>query len=54
MYKNCAKENQKPWLTKIIKKWKRDKWKSINTEMKCCQYRKLITDLEETHACNDI
>ena len=34
MYKNCAKEKQKPWLTKMIKKWKRDKWKSINIEMK--------------------
>ena len=38
----------------MIKKWKKDKWKSINIEMKRCQYRILITDLEETHACNDI
>jgi len=42
MYKNCANEKQKSWLTKMVKKWKRDKWKSINIEMKRCQYRKLI------------
>ena len=53
MYKDCAKGKQKPWLTKMIKKQKRDKWKSINIEMKCWQYRKLITDLEETRGRND-
>jgi len=39
----------------MIKKWRRDKWKSrpINIEMKRCQYRKLITNLEETHAHDD-
>jgi len=38
----------------MIKKWNSDKWKSINIEMKRCQYRKLITDLEETLARNEI
>jgi len=47
MYKYCAKEKQKPWLTKKTKKWKRDKWKSINIEMKRWQYRKLMKNRSE-------
>ena len=35
--KNCTNEKQKPWLTKMIKKWQKDKWKSISIEMKRCQ-----------------
>jgi len=39
----------------MIKKWKRDKWKYINIEMKnvAIQKNNNITDLEETHARND-
>ena len=50
MYKNCANEKQKSWLTKMVKKWKRDKWKSVNIEVKRCQYRKLIIlQLQKKH-----
>jgi len=40
-------------VNKIDEEWKRDKWKCINIEMKRCQYRKIITNLEATHAHSD-